>query len=60
MCKSCGRQSEDKDEIEFSRMQNELYKNLQYKYGICVKQRGSTPYIQWINESECDNVMKTF
>lgn len=25
-----------------------------------MKQRGSTPYIQWINESEWDNVMKTF
>jgi len=42
------------------RTQNELYKNLQYKYGICVKQRGKTPYIQWIDESEWDDVMKTF
>lgn len=46
--------------IHFSKMWNELYKNLQYKYGICVKQRGGTPYIQWIKESEWDNVIKTF
>lgn len=46
--------------IHFSKMWNELYKNLQYKYGICVKQRGCTPYIQWIDESEWDDVMKTF
>lgn len=31
--------------IHFSKMWNELYKNLQYKYGICVKQRGGMPYI---------------
>ena len=31
--------------IHFSKMWNELYKNLQYKYGISVKQRGGTPYI---------------
>ena len=46
--------------IHFSKMWNELYKNLQYKYGICVKQRGNTPYIQWIDESEWDDVMKIF
>lgn len=46
--------------IHFSKMWNELYKNLQYKYGICVKQRGGTPYIQWIDESEWDDVIKTF
>lgn len=46
--------------IHFSKMWNELYKNLQYKYGICLKQRGGTPYVQWIKESEWDNVMKTF
>lgn len=46
--------------IHFSKIWNELYKNLQYKYGICVKQRGGTPYIQWIDESEWDDVMKTF
>lgn len=46
--------------IHFSKMWNELYKNLQYKYGICVKQRGKTPYIQWIDESEWNDVTKTF
>ena len=46
--------------IHFSKMWNELYKNLQYKYGICLKQRGRTPYVQWIKESELDDVMKTF
>lgn len=46
--------------IHFSKMWNELYKNLQYKYGICVKQRGGTPYIQWIDKSEWNDVMKTF
>ena len=46
--------------IHFSKMWNELYKNLQYKYGICLKQRGGTPYVQWIKESEWDDVMKTF
>lgn len=46
--------------IHFSKMWNELYKNLQYKYGICLKQRGDTPYVQWIKESEWDDVMKTF
>lgn len=46
--------------IHFSKMWNELYKNLQYKYGICVKQRGCTPYIQWVDESEWNDVMKTF
>lgn len=46
--------------IHFSKMWNELYKNLQYKYGICLKQRGKTPYVQWIKESEWDKVIKTF
>lgn len=46
--------------IHFSKMWNELYKNLQYKYGICLKQRGGTPYVQWIKESEWNDVMKTF
>ena len=46
--------------IHFSKMWNELYKNLQYKYGICLKQRGRTPYVQWIKESEWNDVMKTF
>lgn len=46
--------------IHFSKMWNELYKNLQYKHGICLKQRGGTPYVQWIKESEWNNVIKTF
>lgn len=46
--------------IHFSKMWNELYKNIQYKYGICLKQRGGTPYVQWIKEYEWDDVMKTF
>lgn len=46
--------------IHFSKMWNELYKNLQYKYGICLKQRGGTPYVQWIKESEWNKVIKTF
>lgn len=46
--------------IHFSKMWNELYKNLQYKYGICLKQRGGTPYVQWIKESEWSDVIKTF
>ena len=46
--------------IHFSKMWNELYKNLQYKYGICLKQRGGTPYVQWIKKSEWNDVMKTF
>ena len=44
----------------FSNIWNELYKNLQYKYGICIKQRGGQPYLQWIKEDEWDDVMKTF
>lgn len=46
--------------IHFSKMWNELYKNLQYKHGICLKQRGGTPYVQWIKESEWSDVIKTF
>lgn len=46
--------------IPFGNVWNELYKNLQYKYGICLKQRGDKPYIQWIAESEWENVIKTF
>lgn len=46
--------------IPFGNMWNELYKNLQYKYGICLKQRGGKPYIQWVDESEWENVIKTF
>lgn len=46
--------------IPFGNMWNELYKNLQYKYGICLKKRGDKPYIQWIDKSEWNDVMKTF
>lgn len=46
--------------IPFGKMWNELYKNLQYKYSICLKQRGGKPYLQWIEESEWGNVLKTF
>lgn len=46
--------------IHFSKIWNELYKNLQYKYSICLKQRGRTPYIQWIDEDEWKDVLKVF
>ena len=46
--------------IPFGNMWNELYKNLQYKYGSCLKQRGGKPFIQWVDESEWENVIKTF
>lgn len=48
--------------VPFGKMWNELYKELQYKYdpGIYLKQRGPSPYIQWIKEEEWDKVMKTF
>lgn len=46
--------------IPFGNLWNELYKNLQYKYGICLKQRGGTPYLQWVKESEWESVLKTF
>lgn len=46
--------------IPFGNLWNELYKNLQYKYGICVKQRGDRPYIQWVEEEEWESVIKTF
>lgn len=46
--------------IPFGNMWNELYKNLQYKYSICLKQRGGTPYLQWVDESEWKDVLKTF
>lgn len=46
--------------IPFGNVWNELYKNLQYKYGICLKQRGGKPFIQWVEESEWENVIKTF
>ena len=46
--------------IPFGNMWNELYKNLQYRYGICLKQRGGKPFVQWVYESEWENVIKTF
>lgn len=46
--------------IHFSKLWNELYKNLQYKYGICLKQRGGTPYIQWIEKDEWGRILKVF
>lgn len=46
--------------IKFANMWNELYKNLRYKYGICVKQRGGTPYLQWLEEHEWKAVLKVF
>lgn len=45
---------------QFSTMWNELYKNLQYKYGIDVKNRGKKPFLQWIQEDEWDKVLKIF
>lgn len=44
----------------FATIWNELYRNLQYKYSICLKQRGTSPYIQYVKESEWQNVIKTF
>lgn len=46
--------------VAFGNMWNELYKNLQYKYEISLKKRGAKPYIQWINEEEWPDVLKTF
>lgn len=46
--------------IPFATMWNELYKNLQYKYGILLNQRGDKPYIKWIKENEWEKVIKTF
>lgn len=47
-------------ESNFGQVWCELYKNLQYKYGICLRSRGPAPYIQYIKESEWENVIKTF
>lgn len=46
--------------MQFSMVWNELYKNLQYKYSICLKQRGKAPYIQYVKENEWEKVVKTF
>ncbi len=49
-----------KTQMYYGTLWNELYKNLQYKYGRCIKQRGEKPYLQWVRESEWSNVIKTF
>ena len=46
--------------IYFGKMWNELYKNLQYKYGISLKRRGDKPYIQHIKQEEWKFVIMTF
>lgn len=49
-----------KTQTYYGALWNELYKNLQYKYGICLKQRGDKPHLQWVKESEWSNVIQTF
>lgn len=49
-----------KTKTYYGTLWNELYKNLQYKYGICLKQKGGKPYLQWVKETEWSNVIKTF
>ena len=46
--------------IYFGKMWNELYKNLQYKYGISLKRRGDKPYIQHVKQNEWKFVIMTF
>lgn len=46
--------------IYFGKMWNELYKNLQYKYGISLKRRGDKPYIQHVKQEEWKYVIMTF
>lgn len=46
--------------IYFGKMWNELYKNLQYKYGISLKRRGDKPYIQHVKQGEWKFVIMTF
>lgn len=46
--------------IYFGKMWNELYKNLQYKYGISLKRRGDKPYIQHVKQEEWKFVIMTF
>lgn len=46
--------------IYFGKMWNELYKNLQYKYGIFLKRRGDKPYIQHVKQDEWKFVIMTF
>lgn len=47
-------------DVSYAGLWNELYRNLQYKYGICLKQRGMSPYIQHVKEKEWDKVIKVF
>lgn len=46
--------------IYFGKMWNELYKNLQYKYGISLKRRGDKPYIQHVKQDEWKFITMTF
>ena len=46
--------------LTYADLWNELYRNLQYKYVISLKQRGKSPFIQHVKESEWDKVIKTF
>lgn len=46
--------------IVFGEAWSELYKNLKYKYGIALTQRGTKPYINHIKEDEWTNVLKVF
>ena len=46
--------------LSYADLWNELYRNLQYKYGISLKQRGKSPFIQHVKESEWDKVIKVF
>ena len=46
--------------LTYADLWNELYRNLQYKYGISLKQRGKSPFIQHAKASEWDKVIKVF
>ena len=46
--------------LTYADLWNELYRNLQYKYSISLKQRGKSPFIQHVKESEWDKVIKVF
>lgn len=46
--------------INFSKLWEQFYKELQYKHGMNVTQRGKRPYIQHIKENEWGNAMATF
>lgn len=47
-------------DTSYAELWNELYRNLQYKYGISLKMRGSSPFIQHVKEDEWDKVIKVF